>query len=135
MNYYDDRSAYEARGIDWDLVACLQYNAQDGFTVADIAKVLAVVEGENDGADWRWVLRLNDGRFVFLQGGCDYTGWDCQSSADSAIVDTIAAVLQAARDAGRFEKNDAEIIANLARQIVGAKELTWHEQTGKDFGL
>ena len=82
MNYYDDRSAYEARGIDWDLVACLQYNAQDGFTVADIAKVLAVVEGENDGADWRWVLRLNDGRFVFLQGGCDYTGWDCQSSAD-----------------------------------------------------
>lgn len=73
MEYWE----YEGqRGIDYDLAACLNYNPQDTFGIDDIAEVLAVVEGENEVDDWRWVLRLTDERFMFLQGGCDYTGWD-----------------------------------------------------------
>ncbi len=61
--------------IDYDLRACLEYNPQT-FGVDEIQKIHAVWEGENDSDSWRWVLQLKDGRFAFLQGWCDYTGWD-----------------------------------------------------------
>ena len=65
------------KGIDGDLVACLENNPQP-FDLADIKMVLAVWEGMNDEEDWRWVLSVDNHEkpFVFLQGGCDYTGWD-----------------------------------------------------------
>jgi hypothetical protein len=77
--YYDNESEYNARGIDYDLCDCLNYNEQP-FTIENIECVLAVHEGENDGDDWRWIIELkepvNGNQFAFLQGGCDYTGWD-----------------------------------------------------------
>ena len=60
----------------YDIRACLEYNPQKGFDVEDIDKVLAVVEGERDGKDWHWIFSLHDKRYVYLVGGCDYTGWD-----------------------------------------------------------
>lgn len=136
MGYYDNINDCKNRGIDRDLCECLECNAQDGFTVEDIKQVLAVWEGENDGDDWRWIFTLNNGRFVFLQGGCDYTGWDCQSSANSVIVDTIAEVFEQARDnSKRFHENTPDIIAHLANQILGSKDKTWHERTGEEMGL
>lgn len=135
MGYYDNTDDYTKCGIDYDLYACLEFNAQDGFTVDDIRQVLAVWEGENDGDDWRWIFILNDGRFVFLQGGCDYTGWDCQSSASSVIVDTIAAVIEESRKSDRFYENTPVIIAHLANQLLGSKNKTWHEKTGEEMGL
>jgi len=43
---------------------------------ADVAEVMASVEGEQDERDWLGVFRLHDGRFLVASGGCDYTGWD-----------------------------------------------------------
>ena len=37
-------------------------------------------QGERDGQSWRWYLKLLDGRKFDIEGSCDYTGWDCQSS-------------------------------------------------------
>lgn len=76
--------------INWetyDLKACLKYNPQDGWEIDDVADILAVVEGENDEGHWHWLLRLKEPplRYVYLVGGCDYTGWDCQSWAESSI--------------------------------------------------
>lgn len=51
MSYYDDMEGYKARGMDCDLVACLEYNPQR-FGQQDIQQVLAVIEGENDGVEW-----------------------------------------------------------------------------------
>ncbi len=78
MNFYDNPAAYAKRGIDYDLFACLEYNPQNDaeYWVGDIKEVLAVFQGERDERNWRWVLELHDTRFVFLEGGCDYTGWD-----------------------------------------------------------
>jgi hypothetical protein len=45
-------------------------------TRADVAEVLASVDGENDGADWVGAFRLHDGRLLFAKGWCDYAGWD-----------------------------------------------------------
>jgi hypothetical protein len=45
-------------------------------TRADVAEIIAAVNGENDGYDWVGVFKLKDGRFLLASGGCDYTGWD-----------------------------------------------------------
>ena len=136
MGYYNNNTDdYTKRGIDYDLFTCLEFNAQNDFTVDDIRQVLAVWEGENDGDYWRWILTLKDGRFVFLQGSCDYTGWDCRSSASSVIADTIATVIDEARKGDRFYENTPVIIAHLANQLLGSKNKTWHEKTGEEMGL
>ncbi len=41
--------------------------------------IVAEVCGENDGYSWYWILQMRDGSFANAEGGCDYTGWDCQS--------------------------------------------------------
>lgn len=50
------------------------------YTMDDIAEVLAADEGENDEQNWVALLKMNDGNVVFLDAGCDYTGWDCQAN-------------------------------------------------------
>ena len=74
MNYYD-LPPERREQLDYDLYFCLEYNPQS-FTESDIANVLAVHEGKNDGENWVWVLGMKDGRFAYLEGSCDYTGWD-----------------------------------------------------------
>jgi hypothetical protein len=56
---------------------------------ADVAEVIAAVNGENDGDEWIGVFRLNDGRFLVAAGGCDYTGWDCQASNSLQIAKSL----------------------------------------------
>lgn len=128
MRYYDDKAAFQARGIDFDLDACLDTNPQGAFTILDIDRVLAVYEGENNERDWRWILRLHDGRYVYLRGGCDYTGWDCQSWASHTFEDSPeAAVDVEANDTD----GDAEVVAMLRQQLADGKQKTWHESTGE----
>jgi hypothetical protein len=63
-----------ARGIDTDLMGCLGDNPQS-FTIDEILKVHAVIEGENAAKNWHWLVTLTQGRFAYITGGCDYTGW------------------------------------------------------------
>lgn len=49
--------------LDYDLEACLQYN-NIGISAHEISDVLAVWEGENDGDDWRWVIKTTNERFA-----------------------------------------------------------------------
>ncbi len=63
--------------------------AKDGFTLADVSEVIAAEPGENDGPSWLMAGRLKDGRFFFLDAGCDYTGWDCQAGGDAQVADTL----------------------------------------------
>lgn len=142
------------RGIDYDICACLEYNGQE-YDVPDIEKVLAVHEGERDGDDWRWVLLLKDGRYAFLMGGCDYTGWDCQSWATTAFADTpegaarfalgdnISLTGNTPADAGfghllnlmggTYTDNFASVYEELMAQLRAGKDQTWREQMDKDM--
>lgn len=43
------------------------------------ASVVAASEGQNDAYTWVAVFVLQDGRYGFLEAGCDYTGWDCRA--------------------------------------------------------
>src|ERR1700733_13742175 len=60
----------------------------------DIESLLACVEGENDGYSWHWIVKLKDGAYGYLTGGCDYTGWDCQSSLDHFKSDDLEECLE-----------------------------------------
>lgn len=60
-----------------------------GFAMADVKEVLSADEGENDGPSWMMAGVLNDGRYFFLDAGCDYTGWDCQAGGDAQVADTL----------------------------------------------
>jgi hypothetical protein len=51
----------------------------------DVAEIIAAVNGENDGEEWIGVFRLKDGRYLVAQGGCDYTGWDCQAGNSMVV--------------------------------------------------
>lgn len=112
--------------LDYDLSACLEYNPQKDFKAEDISAVVAVVEGEHDESSWHWVVRLRGKRFALIVGSCDYTGWDCQSSAESIITNT---AIQAAKldgsPAARYE---------LLEQIkTGKKKTTWRELTKNKY--
>lgn len=54
-----------------------------------LADVIAAKEGENDGANWLAVFRLENGRYAYLSAGCDYTGWDCSASGTLDYADTL----------------------------------------------
>lgn len=61
---------------------------------ADVAEIIAAVNGENDGAEWIGVFKLKDGRYLVASGGCDYTGWDCQAGNNLTVCKDMADVLQ-----------------------------------------
>jgi hypothetical protein len=157
-NYYDNPEEFKARGIDYSLTACLEYNPQP-FAIEEVEKVLAVWEGENDGDDWRWVLKMkkgSKGKFVFLQGGCDYTGWDCQSWAKSDISNTALKAAEYAKTgptgatwteavtgmglgrmlnalSGSYMDNTNAVYDSLVKQIKEKKNKTWRENKEEEF--
>ena len=149
MNYYDTTKEWrQTTGIDYNLWECLEYNAQKDFIILDIKKVLAVKEGERDQEDWHWILQLNNEKFVYLNGGCDYSGWDWRSNATSSLYETTEEAL----DAVIPDINDNPILSSygtsiefnlskenlqfaLRKQIENSKLSTWRENKDKEFGL
>lgn len=68
---------------------------------ADVAEIVAAVNGENDEADWIGVFRLKDGRYLVAEGGCDYTGWDCRAGNSLALAGSL-------EDAVRYGLNEEQ---------------------------
>ena len=46
-----------------------------------------------DGESVQIVSRLKDGRWVYIEGACDYTGWDCQAGAEAWYASSEAELL------------------------------------------
>jgi hypothetical protein len=127
MGYYYNQEKYKQRGIDYDLTACLENNATSGFTIEDIERVEAVVEGVNDESDWHWIVTLKDGSFFYVTGWCDYTGWDCASSATYCPAETVAEALS--------HCYDTDIRAKLQEKISTERWETWRTLKDAEFGL
>lgn len=63
-------------------IACRENGYPDAAANVPIVAFVCIEHGEhgeNDGADWVWLVRYADDTIYRFQGGCDYTGWDCQS--------------------------------------------------------
>jgi len=131
----EKQAEFAAIGIDYDLSACLEYNPQS-FDITDIEKVIAVWVGENDEDDWRWIIKVtkecakkNGGRYVFLQGGCDYTGWDCQSSATCEFTQTAMKAAELSNPGLNWDDGRGEKVYNhLIKQLRTKKNKTWREK-------
>ena len=67
----------------------------------DVVRIIAAVNGENDGQEWLGLFQLKDRRYLVASGGCDYTGWDCQAGNHMAVSSTL-------EDAIRFGLTDSE---------------------------
>ncbi len=59
----------------------------------DVAKIISIEEGENDGADWLGLFEMNDGNYLALRAGCDYTGWGCREGGSSDVAATKADII------------------------------------------
>lgn len=98
---------------DYDWAEAFEYAGEDGrsgygvpmlvagatvaatvFAREDVAEIIGITVGENDGADWEIAGRLNDGRWFYLSAWCDYTGWDCQAGGQAWIADDRDSIVQ-----------------------------------------
>lgn len=52
--------------------------ADAGTFPSNIQKHYWIVEGENDGDEWKSLGKLKNGNYFFFTAACDYTGFDCQ---------------------------------------------------------
>jgi hypothetical protein len=80
MDAITDKAAIKAILDEYDWQEAPNYGS---WNAEDVAEIIAMEEGEDDGENWLMVVRLEDGRFSFLSAGCDYTGWDCQAGGSS----------------------------------------------------
>lgn len=103
LDDYDWKCAFGEECISIKPRSCVP-NAKvrlDGINREAVAKILAMEEGENEGQNWIGVFRLKDGRYITVNSGCDYTGWDCQASGDIMVAATL-------EDAVRYGLDDEE---------------------------
>lgn len=54
-----------------------------------IEGLLMLKQGEHDGEEWIWLVRASGHHFIAV-GGCDYTGWDCQSNLRWSVMPPLA---------------------------------------------
>lgn len=95
------------RNIDGDLYMCLAVNKPHTFKdVWDIDYVLAVWQGKNGGDEWRWIIRLENKKFVFIQGECCPYGWSCCSSAEDIIFDDLVSCVDCMKGYTRYSSRD-----------------------------
>lgn len=71
---------FQGAGPHGNVSACAGSKcSSEPVTVDMISRVIAASDGEHDERDWVAVAELKDGRFAYVESGCDYTGWDCQA--------------------------------------------------------
>lgn len=98
-----------------DLKYAMEYNNL-AFAFEDINVVRAYALGERDSMDnWQWVVKLNNGCHYFVEGGCDYTGWDCQSWLEATVIESTAHLMQVIHKKSR----DAEAMFEMLDKSKG----------------
>jgi len=60
----------------WGALGPAIYENSPGIAIEDLKDIVLEITGENDGSSWHWIVSLNDGEFAYVEGWCDYTGWD-----------------------------------------------------------
>lgn len=92
-----------------DIKYAFQCNGLSGH-LPDIDVIVAEVCGANDEDNWYWILQMKDGSFKWAEGGCDYTGWDCQSHATISNPYNTAQEAVAALPISEYDNKPAEQI-------------------------
>jgi hypothetical protein len=64
------------------------------FTRDDVVEIAYMDEGVHDEEDWLIIGKIKDGRWFYIEAGCDYTGWDCQTSGRTLVAESKASILR-----------------------------------------
>lgn len=94
---YDWREAFayaSAQPVDLVGVEVVVAVKETKYEIAHVKRLIASDEGENDVRDWILVAEMLDGRFMFLNAGCDYTGWDCRAGGSAWWAPTLELLVQ-----------------------------------------
>lgn len=99
FEYAGEKRPDWSHGYDVPYLACSpddprSKEPQPGFARADVERIIALAEGENDGPRWVGVFKLKDGRFACLSAGCDYTGWDCQAGGNAHVAPRLKDIIR-----------------------------------------
>lgn len=103
LSSYDWREAFGAAGkastsVSADLrrpiTATIGGPPPAPFGRTDVAFVVAVADGENDGPNWVCVGRLITGEWFTVAAGCDYTGWGCQQWGQAYVDPDLDVILR-----------------------------------------
>lgn len=108
-----EENAKEPREIDYDLKEML---GLANVPKKEVENVLAAVYGENDGADWHYILQMKGGDYAYISGGCDYTGWDCQAGATLNKRGTLEEVIESVPEGESYYER-GNLRDHLKRQL------------------
>lgn len=70
----------------------------------DVKEIIAAVNGENDGNNWIGVFELQDGRFLSVDAGCDYTGWDWRASNTLTVASSLESLIETGLNPSQCER-------------------------------
>lgn len=89
----------------------------EGFSRSDVASALGAWGRNGDYAEWDggFLLALKDGRFAYVSGWCDTTGWGCQDGVETAIYDTLPVMADLADE--DWEENPIDLNRFLSGDI------------------
>lgn len=112
--------------MDYDLYDFTESVQRSKIEESDIKHVKAAWGGSPEGGgSWTggFLLALKDGRWLYLSGWCDYTGWGCQDGIEEKYFDTEPTLESLAKDKAESwgtPPSDWDIDpADLNNQIAG----------------
>lgn len=114
----DEQRAEIDKALGYDLRAALYHNSL-GEHLAQISNTLLELYGENDGRDWHWIVQLKDGTYAYVCGGCDYTGWDCQSNCSWYPAGSLQEALRLVGQDKRRVFNEMLLVGDSVRPNTG----------------
>lgn len=73
----------------YDFAESVNHYGLSGFEPSEIVRVIAAW-GNGGPTDWRggFLLAMRDGRFAYVEGWNDYSGWGCQDGVEVRWFDT-----------------------------------------------
>ena len=95
------------------------------FELDDVDFVLAYdcEDGDGDGDTVRAVFRLAGGRWVYLNIGCDSTGWDCQSGGNAWAAADLESLVQYGLDSDAMGHLDPAVWDCLDVEVAATRAL------------
>ncbi len=93
---------------DSDFQECLKYAP---FKLEEVDSILACWPGAADEEYWEYIVKLKDGNYGWVNGGCDYTGWGCQESGEGGVATSTESAILLAPEKKR---------ENLRKQVDGS---------------
>ncbi len=136
MSEIDWESVCDAEADDWEAVMgeCggLDQCRPGPFKRADVAEVVRAhaIRGDDAEINMWAALRLKDGRYGYVEGWADTSGWGCQDGNAFAVADSLEELLPLMSDEGRSRLG---FVAGLGSEAVRepgeASALTTSEAT------